>query len=133
MMDVSACTIGVGSNIASRKEIIIEAIKALSLEFIDFKVSEIYESEAFNGKDAPYLNAVFYGHTSKSCEQVEMMLKQLEIKFGRTPENKPKGEVALDLDLVIWDGRICREVDFERHYFNIGYRELLAKGAFEMA
>jgi hypothetical protein len=41
------------------------------------------------------------------------------------------GQVSIDLDLVIFDSRILRPKDFERHYFNIGYRELLANGSFQ--
>ncbi|MCI8871178.1 MAG: Na/Pi cotransporter family protein, partial [Lawsonibacter sp.] len=37
--------------------------------------------------------------------------------------------VAIDLDLVIYASRILREADFSRHYFNIGYRELLIQSS----
>ena len=60
------------------------------------------------------------------------MLKKWEADHGRTMEDTLSGVIKIDLDLVIWNEHILRPKDFERHYFNRGYRELLAKGAFEL-
>lgn len=58
-------------------------------------------------------------------------LKDWESLQGRTRVSSEEGVVPIDLDLVIFDSRILRPKDFERHYFNKGYRELLANGAFQ--
>ena len=66
-----------------------------------------------------------------SMADVTEFLKQTESEAGRDSISDLEGRVELDLDLVIWDGRIVRPKDFERLYFNIGYRQLLADGAFQ--
>jgi 7,8-dihydro-6-hydroxymethylpterin-pyrophosphokinase len=64
-------------------------------------------------------------------DTVVKFLKDWEAECGRTQVDTLEGIIPIDLDLVIWDEHIKRPKDFERHYFNLGYRELLAKGAYE--
>lgn len=125
------CTIGLGSNTEDREYQIAQAIEFLLGSLTHCSVSSVYESEAFNGKDKPYYNAVVHGYTSKSYDDVIKDLKKWEADHGRTQVDTFEGITPIDLDLVIWDSRIMRPKDFERHYFNQGYRELLAKGAFQ--
>lgn len=125
------CTIGLGSNTPDRELQIEQAIIFIRGILTDATVSTVYESEAFNGKDKPYLNAVIHGKSSVSEHELEKRLKDFEQRQGRTSEESQKGIIPIDLDVVIWDSRIVRPKDFERHYFNRGYRELLAAGAFQ--
>lgn len=130
-MDLStSCTIGLGSNSEDREQQINQAIEHITTYLNKSVVSSIYETEAVNGKDAPYLNAVIYGISPVGSVALNKFLKEWELSHGRTPESHADGVVTIDLDLVIFDSRILRPKDFERHYFNIGYRELLANGAF---
>lgn len=129
-MTLHPCTIGLGSNTPDRETQIKKAIAHLELLLTDTKVSSIYESPAFNGKDAPYLNAVVHGMTNLDPDKLTRELKVWEETQGRTDEGSAAGIVPIDIDLVIYNFRILRQVDFERHYFNKGYRELLAMGAF---
>ncbi len=127
------CTIGLGSNTEDREFQITQAIEHLCGYFHRCAVSSVYESEAFNGVDKPYYNAVLHGYTNHSYEDVIKFLKAWEEECGRTQLQNMEGNIVIDLDLVIWDSRIKRPRDFERHDFNKGYRELLAKGAFQSA
>ena len=130
-MDLStSCTIGLGSNSEDREQQINQAMEHITSYLTKSKVSSIYETEAINGKDSPYLNAVIHGVSPVSAVALNKFLKDWEESHGRTPESHADGIVTIDLDLVIFDLRILRPKDFERHYFNIGYRELLANGAF---
>lgn len=56
-----------------------------------------------------------------SCDVLQDHLKHYEISAGRVRGAK---NVLIDLDLVVFDGKIVRPVDFSRNYFSIGYREL---------
>lgn len=125
------CIIGVGSNTADREERVNRAIEHVCHFLTKCSVSSIYESEAINGKDAPYINAVIHGFSPISSNALVRFLKDWEAHEGRRQDDVTKGEVPIDLDLVIYDSRILRPKDFERHYFNIGYRELLANGSFQ--
>lgn len=125
------CTIGVGSNTTDRDERVNRAIEHVSQFLTRCSVSSVYESEAINGKDAPYLNAVIHGFSPVNSTALVKFLKDWETEEGRRQDDMTKGQVPIDLDLVIYDSRILRPKDFERHYFNIGYRELLANGSFQ--
>lgn len=132
MMDYPPpCTIGVGSNTADREERVNRAIEHVTHLLSKSSVSSVYESDAINGKDAPYLNAVIHGLSPVNSTALVKFLKEWEIEEGRQQDDVAHGQVSIDLDLVIFDSRILRPKDFERHYFNIGYRELLANGSFQ--
>lgn len=130
--NMNSCTIGLGSNTPDRQYQIEQVIEYLLGVLQRPSASAVYESEAFNGKDKPYLNAVVHGYTSHDKDSMIKMLKKWEADHGRTMEDTLSGVIKIDLDLVIWNEHILRPKDFERHYFNRGYRELLAKGAFEL-
>lgn len=130
-MSLYPCTISLGSNSYDRESKIKEGIEILKGYLSNAQVSSIYETNASNGTDMPYLNAVIHGETSHAPDEIVGHLKHLEKEAGRTPELKREGIVPLDLDLIIYDNRILRPEDFQKHYFNKGYRQLLSKGAFE--
>ncbi len=133
MNPLTPCTIGLGSNSSDRKDQIDNAIKYICEMLADAHVSEIYECEAINGIDAPYLNAVVHGNSPLGIEELKGYLKDWESKQHRddTLDENGKHEVNIDLDLVIFDSRILRPKDFDRLYFNKGYSQLLAEGAFQ--
>ena len=131
MTHLKTAVVSIGSNSEDRESKVTEAIEVLMGRLNDVSVSSVYETPASNGKDAPYFNAVLVGQTTASQKEVNDMLKEHEKEAGRTEISDLEGVVQLDLDLVIWGGRIVRENDFEKSYFNLGYRELLVNGAFE--
>lgn len=127
----TSLVVGIGSNVADRENKVTRAIEALRGAFRRVNVSDVYESAPFSGQGDPYTNAVFAGITTMSMSDVIEFLKQTEADAGRNSASSREGQVELDLDLVIWDGRIVRPKDFERLYFNVGYRQLLANGVFQ--
>lgn len=128
----NSCTIGLGSNTPDREYQITRAIEHICGYLNKCAVSSVYESAAFNGKDEPYMNAVIHGYAPHDYESVIKFLKDWEAECGRTMTDTAQGIIPIDLDLVIWNEHIMRPKDFERHYFNRGYRELLAQGAYEI-
>lgn len=133
MESYATCTIGLGSNSSDREAQINNAIDHIQGLLADSKVSQIYETDAINGIDAPYLNAVIHGRSPLGINELTAFLKAWEAEQGRkyNPDDSARHEVVIDLDLVIYDSRILRPKDFDRHYFNKGYSELLAEGAFQ--
>ena len=97
------CTIGLGSNTEDREFQITQAIEHLCGYFHRCAVSSVYESEAFNGVDKPYYNAVLHGYTNHSYDDVIKFLKAWEEECGRTQLQNMEGNIVIDLDLVIWD------------------------------
>ncbi len=130
MDNLKPCTIGFGSNAPDREKNVRRAIDYISERLTDVKVSSIYDTPAVSGDGSTYTNAVLHGRTSMSSEQLVTLLKDYETMEGRASSHEQEGVVVIDLDLVIYDSRILRPRDFERHYFNRGYSELLANGAY---
>ncbi len=131
MNATNTCTISLGSNSPDKESQIKKAVDHICEYLKNCSISSVYETEAINGKDDAYLNAVIIGSTNADYESVNKYLKDWEAECGRTKSDSQNGVVVIDLDLVIWDEHIKRPKDFERLYFNQGYRELLASGAYE--
>lgn len=99
-------------------------VEWLNTVFCDFKVSQIYETPAINGKDGNYLNAVAACCTDMNYDTTYQLMKEYEINSGRTIESKKNGEIPIDIDIVIWNDEILREKDFKQSYFQIGWSML---------
>ena len=63
-----------------------------------------------------YLNQLASGFTLQSVEQLCRQLKQTELLMGRTTENRKKGIVCIDLDLLLYDDDRYHLADWERSY-----------------
>ncbi|MBZ4674929.1 MAG: 7,8-dihydro-6-hydroxymethylpterin-pyrophosphokina [Dysgonamonadaceae bacterium] len=64
----------------------------------------------------PFVNVLAIAHHSAGPDEINAQLKEIEKRLGRTPEDKAKGKVVIDLDLIAADGKILRPKDFERSY-----------------
>ena len=62
-------------------------------------VSQVFEIPCRDGVGADYLNMACLLNTSKSLQQVEQYLKQLEQQAGRV---RPSHQISLDIDLIAW-------------------------------
>lgn len=119
--DVVLCA---GSNIEPRGDNVSRSISWLLTILSDSEYSEIYETPEIHGIGAPYANAVIMGRTSMEMKNLDILLKRYETLSGRDEEARRKMEVPIDIDIVIWDGRIVRDKDFRQSFFQIGYRLL---------
>ncbi len=118
--------ISLGTNSSDREWQMSHAIKHLKQMFKKTVVSEIYEVPAHNGVDAPYLNAVMIASTANTLDEVNAALKQWEVVCGRTPASKLKGDIPIDLDVVVWNDKVIRPVDYSRSYVSQGMSQLLS-------
>lgn len=119
--------LSLGSNIACREEKILDAAHVLQSLLDDMRVSELYVTPALNGRDPDYMNAVVSGVTSVDSDVLCAACKEIERQLGRSPLSKQRGEVEIDIDVVVWDDDILRPADFSRSYFIRGYRQLSGK------
>lgn len=88
----------------------------------EIRFSEILESFSMNkngviDKKCTYLNALCQAHTELPLESVLSLLKVLETEMGRKRGQEAKGMVAIDLDLVEWNGEILRPWDVAQPYY----------------
>lgn len=119
--------ISVGSNSPDREWQMTHAEKHLKQLLKKVVSSEIYEVPAYNGVDAPYLNMVMLAATNMEYSEVESAFKQWEIVCGRTPASKLQGVIPIDIDIVTWNGKVIKPVDYSREYVVKGVDMLLGR------
>ena len=121
--------ISIGSNAPDRDVRMEKAVGWLSGVLDRCRVSDVYETPEYSGRYPSYFNCVAEGFTSLEVDRLNELLKDYERSEGRTSESKLTGIVPVDLDIVEYDGVVLREVEFNREYFAIGYRQLRNKNS----
>lgn len=120
--------ISIGSNCGDRVAQVKEALSWLSHILIETHCSGIYETPCAKNTGKPYLNAVIEGIYQESGidlkDQIEEILKEKELKMGRNAQCREKGEVPIDMDLVLMDGEIIKPWDYRQKFFQIGYSQI---------
>lgn len=119
--------ISLGSNIVRREESVMVALTALREICSDGVDSGVYLTRPVSGVGDDYANAVFRGSYDGEPEELSARLKQMEMMAGRDEAARERGEVPIDLDLVIVDGVVVRPKDFARDYFARGFNIILDK------
>lgn len=116
--------VSLGSNVAEGKVEIEEAFRFLDGVLDDTAHSSIYVTAPLSGIGANYRNAVTFGWTDISAEELSKLFKEYERSRGRRPEDKEAGRVVVDLDLVIYGDKVLRERDASCDFFVKGYNEI---------
>lgn len=115
--------LSIGSN--RSKEDVEKAAIWLKNLLTGFNCSDIYRTPAVNSKIiSSYDNAVASGYTDREISLFNNMIKQYEISCGRDSRARSRGEVPIDIDIVIAGNKILRQRDFDQHFFQIGYLKL---------
>ena len=113
-----------GTNYGDRRANLLAAISYVGSICNITGQSEIYESPDFLGSGSPYCNVVLEIETPKCETELEVMFKDYEFRAGRTSQRRERGEVPVDIDIVIWDDRIRRPLDFNSAYFRKGFSQI---------
>ena len=95
---------------------------ALCHQLLDNLFPEIHYSET--SLTSPYgitykdkfLNQLAILYTDKDKSEIYNILKSVEQEMGRTPSDKEKGIVKIDIDLVIWNDEVLKPADISRSY-----------------
>lgn len=120
--------ISIGSNCGDREALVEEAISWLKKLLVQSKCSSIYETPCAKNTDKPYMNAVvsgFYqGEGIDIKDTLESLMKEKEHQMGRTAECREKGQVPIDMDLVLLNGDVIKDWDYRQKFFQIGYQEI---------
>jgi 2-amino-4-hydroxy-6-hydroxymethyldihydropteridine diphosphokinase len=75
--------------------------------------------------DGPdYANATISITTDLSIHNLTALLKETEKELGRIRGAESAGQVAIDIDVVIYDGTVCRHSEFAADYFQKGYQKI---------
>lgn len=87
------------------------------------EASGVYTSPPFSGAGPEYLNRVVKGVFSGSADDFETIAKARENLQGR---KRHSISVAIDIDLIIYNGMPVRPSDMNREYFLKGLHSLSA-------
>lgn len=123
-MSKAEVVLSFGSNVPDGRCRVERALRYVSEFVADMRASEIYSTPSVSGDGSIYLNAVATGYIDCGSGRLTALLKEYELKCGRDTSSRLRGEVPIDIDVVIFDGRILRPKDASREYFKIGYQRL---------
>lgn len=113
-----------GSNYGNRQENIINALAFIKTVCEVKSCSNIYESPDYKGTGNKYLNAVIEIECDITEENLNNLIKGYEKMAGRDHIRRERGEVPVDIDIVIWGGKIKRFHDYSATYFIKGFEEI---------
>ena len=118
------CLLSIGSNVGNREKQISDAIRHLESLAAIVKRSPVYESRDSNGSGKKYLNSVVEVNTEMTEKDMNQRLKEYELMMGRTNESRERGEVPIDLDIVVCNGDVVRLKDYQSSYFKYGLERM---------
>lgn len=116
--------ISIGSNCGDRKANLEKTIEWLKTILIETQCSQIYETPCALKSGLPYMNAVMKGIYQGQGYELQPLLKEKERELGRTAQCREKGDVPIDIDIVIADGEVWKPWDYRQKFFTIGYSQL---------
>lgn len=120
--------ISMGSN-ENRAENMSRCRYLLSQDYPDVEFSEMINTEPYGD----IYQSDFYNQLalikSEECELIVVeKLKRIESQIGRQLEEKSKGIIKIDVDLIVVNGTIRKSEDFERPYMSSLFNNLDKKG-----
>lgn len=118
-MSMHTYIVCMGSNEGSmREEYLALACNELRLHFPSLRLTPTMETPpvGFLHNTHPFLNrlGVFVSENSEAC--VRKILKAIEQRAGRLPEDKMHERVRLDVDLLSCDGHVLKPADWESNH-----------------
>ena len=106
--------IALGSNTGNRQGNLSEALVKCK-DFIQTnRLSPVIETKTIRHTNNPYLNQLFSGTTSLTLEKLLDNTKRIENEMGRDRSNR--GNVAIDIDIILYDQQKLHITDWERDY-----------------
>ena len=123
-MNNYVCLVCLGSNIDGEYHLD-NARKALQTIFVEVSFGKPIVTKAEGDIVQPdYWNQAARFVTPLTSGEVIDVLKQIEIENGRTPEDKMRGLVPLDIDLLIYGGQVLKSDDLQKEYVQQALRTI---------
>lgn len=112
--------LSIGSNLEPRVMRIEDAVHWMECHFHVENSSSIYETPEIHGIGRPYMNMVMDITTADDYEDLQQAIKKFEISSGRDGEARLRGDVPIDIDIVVWNDEVLRPKDYSQSFFRIG-------------
>ena len=125
MSEMNTCVVGVGSNIQP-EENIRKAIQILEEEHTLLSVSVMVQTEPIGIKDQPsFVNGAVKVSTSMKQEEFSVYLKTVEDRLKRDRTQPRFGPRTIDLDVVVWNGKVVDRDYYSREFLKNAVDEVL--------
>ena len=117
--------IGLGSNINPKKNIL-KASRLLSQKYKLIKKSRFIKTKAIGNKSqADFINGAILLETQSTLGELRRSLKDIEKKLGREPIHPRYGPRTMDLDIIVWNGKIIDRDFYKRKFLRQSVIELI--------
>jgi len=122
---MNTAVVSVGSNI-NPKENIETAKKKVSIEFNLIRSSSFKETKPIGFEDQDdFYNGAFLFQTDKELDEVNIVLKKIEVDIGRTKTSNKQGPREIDLDIIVWNNVVVDNDVYERKFLQSSILELI--------
>ena len=117
--------IGLGSNIDPQKNIP-AARKLLAREFRVLKESAFIRTKPIGySEQDDFINGSVYLETSLERAELKQKLKEFEGKLGREVSTIKYGPRSIDLDIIVYNGKVVDKDFYERDFLKRAALELI--------
>ena len=117
--------IGIGSNI-NPKTNIKKVKKLILLKIKILKVSSFIETEPIGlEKQNKFFNGSILATTSMNKNTLKVWLRNLEDNLGRTRTSNKYESRTIDLDILVWNGKVVDGDVYKRSFLRSSIEELL--------
>ena len=106
------------SNLAKARKCLGEVLSDVSY------TTEKWTEPMSSSRNELYLNQLAEGSTELTLEELNLRLKNMETKLGRTDLKRQLGIVPIDIDILQYDKQRLHERDWERPYITCLLDEL---------
>ena len=124
-MKKNIVAIGVGANVNPDRNIA-AARHAFARDHILLAQSSIVTTAPIGETDQPdFRNGAFLIETNLDLDTLNAYLKDLEKRSGRLPSPHKSGPRTLDLDIVVWNGKIINPDYYQRPFLKNAISQIL--------
>ena len=112
-------TISLATNFEQERNLS-EAHERLRQILFEARYTNAIWTEPYKRKlSAKYINQLVYAKTTLNAEELISVMKAIETSMGRTAQQREKGIVTIDLDLMEHDGVRYHLEDWQRPYIKM--------------
>lgn len=124
-MTKNVAIVGVGSNINADKNIS-EMLKILRQRVEVLKISSFAKTKPIGMSDQPdFTNGAVKIRTKLEKNEFNNLLKDIEDLLGRDRTTPKFGPRTMDLDIIIWNGKVVDDDYYSRDFLKKSVQELV--------
>lgn len=121
---MNECIIGIGSNIDA-EENIRKMLEILKSRVKVLRVSSFLKTKPIGISEQPYFtNGAVKINTGLNRERLNRELKKIEDELGRDRTAPKFGPRTIDLDIVVWNGKIVDKDYYTRDFLQKNVQEI---------